>query len=471
MRKIILYTVVLFAAISCTKKTDGIEATPIVYQYISSNYSIKEDFEMGTKAAYAIGDVTIKTGSWSFDDALLGQLTTDVKNDIQSVRLRTGKISMNFDIDSLSMIKINHAQYGADAASVLSLWISEDQGATYTQLGSSLATNSKTFITDSFKVTSTKKVRFQIRKTGTTRVNIDDIIFIGKGNPNIILNEPVDNVVDTAGYTSTPAVGRGAPSGTGVDVPPTDGDNSNMLFGNPSSATTNILLVENYLIDQKYYVESYSSSRGTPNWVSWHLDATSTGTTGRLDNFANFTGLPAGFYQVLSNSYSGSGFDRGHNCPSGDRTSSTEANSSTFLMTNMIPQAPNNNQKAWATLESYLRAEVQKGNEVYVIMGSYGKGGSGTNGFAETINLGKVVVPNRVWKVAIIMPNGNGDLARVNADTRILAVDTPNDNSIDTDWKKYITTVDAIEKTTNYNLLSKLPLDIKKSLQFKFYIP
>jgi len=471
MKKIILCTVVLFAALSCTKKTDGIEATPIVYQYISSNYSIKEDFEMGTKAAYAIGDVTIKTGSWSFDDALLGQLTTDVKNDIQSVRLRTGKISMNFDIDSLSMIKINHAQYGADAASVLSLWISEDQGNTYTQLGSSLATNSKTFITDSFKVTSTKKVRFQLRKTGTTRVNIDDIIFIGKGNPNIILNEPVDNVVDTAGYTSTPAAGRGAPSGTGVDVPPTDGDNSNMLFGNPSSATTNILLVENYLIDQKYYVESYSSSRGTPNWVSWHLDATSTGTTGRLDNFANFTGLPTGYYQVLSNSYSGSGFDRGHNCPSGDRTSSTEANSSTFLMPNMIPQAPNNNQKAWATLESYLRAEVQKGYEVYIIMGSYGKGGSGTNGFAETINLGKVVVPNRVWKVAIILPTGNGDLARVNADTRILAVDTPNENTIDADWKKYITTVDAIEKATSYDLLSKLPISLQKALQAKFYIP
>jgi endonuclease G len=471
MNKIILCTVVLLSVISCTKKTDVIETTPIVYQYVSSNYTIKEDFEMGTKAAYAIGNVTIKTGIWSFDDALLGQLTTDIKNDIQSVRLRTGKISMNFDIDSITMIKINHAQYGADAVSELSLWISEDQGTTYTQLGGAIATNSKSFITDSFKVTSTKKVRFQIRKVGTTRVNIDDIIFIGKGNPNIVLNEPVDNVVDTTGYSSTPALGRGTPSGTGIDLPPTDGDNSNMLFGNPSSATTNILLVENYLIDQKYYVESYSSSRGTPNWVSWHLDATSTGTTGRLDNFANFTGLPTGYYQVLSNSYSGSGFDRGHNCPSGDRTSSTEANSSTFLMPNMIPQAPNNNQKAWATLESYLRAEVQKGYEVYIIMGSYGKGGSGTNGFAETINLGKVVVPNRVWKVAIILPTGNGDLARVNADTRILAIDTPNENTIDPDWKKYITTVDAIEKATNYDLLSKLPIDLQKALQVKFYIP
>lgn len=158
MKKIILYSVALLSIVSCKKNIDVIQPAPIVYQYISANYSIKEDFEMGKKAAYAIGDVAIKTGTWSFEDALLGQLTTDVKKDSQSVRLRTGKISMNFDIDSISMIKINHAQFGSDAASVLTLWVSEDQGVTYSQLGNSMATNSKTFITDSFKVTSVKKV-------------------------------------------------------------------------------------------------------------------------------------------------------------------------------------------------------------------------------------------------------------------------------------------------------------------------
>ena len=79
MKKIILYSLALLSISSCTKNTDVIESTTIVYQYISPNYLIKEDFEMGKKAAYAIGDVAIKTGSWSFDDALLGQLTTDIK--------------------------------------------------------------------------------------------------------------------------------------------------------------------------------------------------------------------------------------------------------------------------------------------------------------------------------------------------------------------------------------------------------
>ncbi len=69
------------------------------------------------------------------------------------------------------------------------------------------------------------------------------------------------------------------------------------------------------------------------------------------------------------------------------------------------------------------------------------------------------------------IPIGNGDLSRVTADTKILAVDTPNDNTADPDWKKYLTTVDAIEKSTTYDLLSKLPLDIQKILQAKLYIP
>lgn len=461
----------LVVALLGCKKTDTTTPTPVTtYVHVPAAYVIKEDFEMGTKAAYAAGPVTIKTGVWSFDDALLGKLATDIKNNTQSVRLRTGKIEMNFDIDSISMIKINHAKFGSDGNSELTVWMSTDKGVSYTQIGNTLTTNSSTFITDSIKITGNKPARFQIRKLGTTRVNIDDIIFIGAGKPGINFNEPADNTIDTTN-NSTPTAGRGLPSGTGPDVPPSDGDDSNMLFGNPSNATNSAAVTENYLIDKKYYVISYSSTRATPNWVSWHLDESNLGSTPRQDNFAAFLGLPTGYYQVQSNSYSGSGFDRGHNCPSADRTSSIEANSSTFLMTNMIPQAPQNNQRAWADLETYLRGEVKKGYEVYTIMGSYGKGGTGSNGYAETINNGKVTVPKRVWKIAIILPSGNSDLLRTNADTRILAVDTPNENALDTDWKKYITTVDLIEKATGYDFLSKLSTDLQKKLQAKLFVP
>ncbi|OUJ70282.1 hypothetical protein BXP70_24615 [Hymenobacter crusticola] len=50
--------------------------------------------------------------------------------------------------------------------------------------------------------------------------------------------------------------------------------------------------------------------------------------------------LPAGWYRVTTNSYTGSGFDRRQNCPSANRTNSVEDNSATFLLNNIMPQAP-----------------------------------------------------------------------------------------------------------------------------------
>lgn len=282
----------------------------------------------------------------------------------------------------------------------------------------------------------------------------------------LTVNTGTGTVADTAG-TGTAGVGRSVTTGT--DAPPASGDNSNMLFGNPSSAATTLTTPDNYLIDQHYYVESYSASRAEPNWVCWHLDASNTTNgTGRLDNFAAFSGLPGTFYQVQSTSYSGSGFDRGHNCPSADRTSSVNANSATFLMTNMIPQAPNNNQQTWGNLENYLRGLTATGYEVYIIMGNYGTGGTGSlGGTTNTINNGKINVPSNVWKVAVILPVGNGDLARVSASTRVLSVNTPNVNSINSNWKQYICTMKSIEDATGLKLLSALSQTIHDQIAVK----
>jgi len=168
---------------------------------------------------------------------------------------------------------------------------------------------------------------------------------------------------------------------------------------------------------------------------------------------------------VQSNGYSGSGFDRGHNCPSGDRTSSIDANDATFLMTNMIPQAPQNNEQTWANLENYLRTQVTAGNEVYIIMGSYGTGGTGSTGTANSVDAGHVNVPSNVWKVAVIIPVGNNDLSRVTTTTRVIAVNTPNINTINSDWTQYITTVSAIETASGVSLLTALPSNVRTALE------
>ncbi|OCX50444.1 endonuclease [Mucilaginibacter sp. PPCGB 2223] len=427
-------------------------------------YSIVESFEYGTKTSYADANVTLLTGSWDFNDALIGNLSNDAKDGSFSARVRTGSLGMNFDISNLKTLYISHALYGSDAATTWQLMASTDGGTTYTQLGNTINETSTTLVVDSFKVSTTGKIRFKIVKTSTTRINIDDITFKGIGDPGITVSVPPSSPVDTAS-TGTAAAARAALYGS--DAPPANGDNSNLLFGNPSNAAT--ISNDNYLFDQHYYVESYNATRAEPNWVSWHLDASNTtNAQGRLDNFAAFSGLLAGMYAVQSNSYSGSGFDRGHNCPSADRTSSFNANAATFLMTNMIPQAPNNNQQTWGNLENYLRSLTSSGYEVYIIMGSYGSGGTGSLGGTTTsINNGHIAVPSNVWKVAVILPVGNGDLARVSSSTRVLSVNTPNVNSINSDWKKYIVTMKSIEDATGYKILSALPASVHDALAVK----
>jgi endonuclease G len=242
----------------------------------------------------------------------------------------------------------------------------------------------------------------------------------------------------------------------------------NLALGNPSGATTDATnSPNNYLLSKSQYTLSYSRDQGKPNWVSWHLSSAWLGSTARQDNFSADATLPSSWYRVSSSSYTGSGFDRGHNCPSADRTGSVADNSATFLMTNMMPQASTNNQQTWAGLENYCRTLVGNGNELYIIAGSYGKGGTGVNGYATTIDQGRVTVPSNCWKVVVVLPVGTSDVSRITSSTRVIAVNMPNTTAIGTAWGSYRTSVDAIENATGYNLLSAVSSTIQSSIESK----
>ncbi len=392
-----------------------------------------ENFESGSKTAYADANVTLASGSWDFNDALVGTSASDRKDGSQSVRMRnTGSIRMNFDYPSgASSISIAHAVYGADGSSTWELQVSSNGGVTYTTVGSAVTSSSTTLQTAVFTVNLTGNVRIAVVKTGggTNRINIDDIQI-------------------------TPA------SGTVVG-----GDDSNLLMGNPSNATADVSNFNNYLMAKTYYTLSYNRTRCEPNWVSWHIQASDLGSIDRSNDFRPDSTLPAGWHMVAANSYSGSGFDRGHNCPSGDRTATSVANMATFLMTNMIPQAPVNNEDTWAGMEEYIRTLVTGGDEVYVIMGSYGTGGTGSNGSLNTVDSGRVTVPSNIWKVVVVLPNGSGDLSRVTTSTRVIAVNIPNINTVSTNWKQYRVSVNTIQTATGYNLLSNVPASIQQVLE------
>ncbi|CAN5173863.1 hypothetical protein BH09BAC2_BH09BAC2_23780 [soil metagenome] len=430
-RYLILSVFVLsFAACKKTSNDQNV-VPPVVVDTTSAAVKapLLETFENGIKYNYAASTITLPSGKWSFDNAIIGDQSADKKNGTRSVRIKeAGKITMNFDITGgVYQVVIASAVYSTDAPGTWQLYASVNGGANYVKVGSDITTSS-TLKNDTFTVNTAGKIRFSIRKvSGTGQINIDDVEFIKQ----II-------------------------------------DNDNMLLGNPGNAVTNEAYYTNYLMDKGYYILSYNADQGKPNWVSWHLEASDLGTTARSNTFRPDDALPATWYHVSDNSYTGSGFDRGHNCPSGDRNATSEANSSTFLMTNMMPQAATNNQLTWARLEDSTRKLIETNvNEVYVICGSYGAGGTGLNGYATTIDQGRVTVPAWIWKVVVVLPYGSNDLNRITENTRVIAVITPNNNSLNTNWKTYRTSVDAIEAATGYDLLSKLPVALQQVLEAK----
>ncbi|MGG9960365.1 hypothetical protein [Ferruginibacter sp. SUN106] len=138
-----------------------------------------ENFETGTKAAYAAADVTLTTGVWNLNDALIGNTTSDRKNGTQSARVRnSGKLTMKFDVtNGAATVTVLHAKYGTDANSTWQLWYSTNSGTSYTQTGATITTSSTTLQSTSFTVNISGTIRFEIRKTdgSANRINFDDI--------------------------------------------------------------------------------------------------------------------------------------------------------------------------------------------------------------------------------------------------------------------------------------------------------
>jgi endonuclease G len=238
-----------------------------------------------------------------------------------------------------------------------------------------------------------------------------------------------------------------------------------MLLGNPSRAGQD---PDNYLMEKPYFALSYNNAKGTPKWVSWRLTAVDIGTAPRKPEFDPDLTLPDGFNRITHRDYSGGGFDRGHMCPHGDRSADQTMSFATFVMTNVIPQSANVNQKAWDQCESYCRDLARHGHRLYITDGPAGQGGTGRNGHRDTIANGKVVVPSDCWKIALILDDAgvDPDPSTITADARVLTIDVPNEmDGVGEAWAQYRTSPADVERRTGLHFFDRLRPDVAAALR------
>ena len=236
------------------------------------------------------------------------------------------------------------------------------------------------------------------------------------------------------------------------------------LLGNPDGATVNPNDHDKYLSQKAQFDLSYSDNNRIANWVAWHTNSQDLGTTDRTDAFAPDTSLPASFTAIKTSDYTNSGYDRGHQCPSADRTDSLANNKATFLMSNMAPQQHGLNAGPWEGLESEERKLVASGNECYIYSGPIFN--SATH---HTIGAKSISVPSSFWKVIVVLPNQAGDdRARITAGSRVIAVKMPNISTVSGHpWREYRVSPATIEAATGYRFFDALPADVTSALRTK----
>ena len=227
-----------------------------------------------------------------------------------------------------------------------------------------------------------------------------------------------------------------------------------MALGNPSGATNDPLVRTNYLISRSQFVLSYNDDTHQANWVSWSYSLADDGTQSRTDVWAVEELLPSGYLKIGTSTfgtYNGISLDRGHMCPSADRTTTYNDNAVLFRMSNIIPQASSNNQGLWAQFEDYCRTLAAGGSEILIICGP--------SEFTGARISNQMAMPGSVWKIAVVIPNATSTTPanqRINTNCRVIAILTPNVSTGLGSWQSYLTSVEEIEAVTGFNFFSSV---------------
>ncbi len=208
------------------------------------------------------------------------------------------------------------------------------------------------------------------------------------------------------------------------------------------------------VLDRKYFVLGFDPQIHLARWAAWKLERSDLGPVARSSGFHPDPAQP----WVQDADYVRSGFDRGHLCPSADRTATEEANRSTFVLTNVHPQLHELNAGPWEDLEKKGRELVRAGHVVYVVAG-------GLFDSSPVIMHHEIPVPASSFKIIVVLEPGEGASA-VTAKTQTIAVIMPNDASAKhRQWTDFTTTIRAIEDRSGYDFEPDLPRAVQDALE------
>lgn len=137
---------------------------------------------------------------------------------------------------------------------------------------------------------------------------------------------------------------------------------------------SNIKYINHYMPSDKKvrnYSLLYDSELKLAYWVAYPYCSYYDGSAGRNEKWAYDPEISSSLQVNLKKSYGISGYDRGHQIPSGDRQRDVASNQTTFYYTNMTPQIGQGlNQSIWANLEGKVRSWSSGADTLFIVTGA-----------------------------------------------------------------------------------------------------
>jgi endonuclease G len=208
------------------------------------------------------------------------------------------------------------------------------------------------------------------------------------------------------------------------------------------------------VMDKTFYLVCYSGENKTPVWVEYALTSEdmALAVAKRTNDFRADPDLPPG-ERAKPADYAKTGFDMGHMAPADDFVRSKKAMSTSFLLSNMVPQRPKLNRNRWRGLESAVRQLAKTRGTAWIVTGPVYAG----NKPIKTIGADKVAVPSHCFKVVLTM--------QADGTKEMFAVVMPNTNAVKADLAHFAQTVRFVEKLTGLDFFSALSQSEQDSLE------
>ncbi|MDC6351236.1 DNA/RNA non-specific endonuclease [Zeaxanthinibacter sp. PT1] len=202
------------------------------------------------------------------------------------------------------------------------------------------------------------------------------------------------------------------------------------------------------LVVHSHYMLSYNETHEQAEWVAYSLHKDHLTYQDRDRPY--FEEDP--FVRTKSadwRNYKGSGYDRGHLCPAGDRRFSEQAYNETFYTSNISPQDREFNAGLWNRLEQQVRRWSKEKGSLYIITGGVLERGLPGIGDED------VSVPRYFYKLVITGQEHK---------PKVLAFLMPNRES-DRPLRHFLVPIDSIEEMTGINFLGQLPESLQDQLE------